>query len=75
VLARVLSVVDVYDALTTERPYKRALPSESAVGVLRDEAAKGWLFSDIVEAFIGLLDVVDFAALIAKETLDVTTRC
>jgi putative two-component system response regulator len=73
-LARVLSVVDVYDALTTERPYKRALPSECAVSVLREEAAKGWLFSDIVEDFIGLLETVDFAALIEKETLDVTAR-
>ncbi|HEY3886425.1 MAG TPA: HD domain-containing phosphohydrolase, partial [Vicinamibacterales bacterium] len=43
-LARILSVVDVYDALTTERPYKPALQPDHAVHELREEAAKGWKF-------------------------------
>ena len=29
-LAQIVSVVDVYDALTTNRPYRRALPSDAA---------------------------------------------
>jgi putative two-component system response regulator len=53
-LARILSVVDVYDALTTERPYKRALSPDDAVRELRDEAAKGWKFEAIVEEFAAL---------------------
>ena len=64
-LARILSVVDVYDALTSERPYRSPLPVADAIGVLRSEAAQGWLFDAIVEEFAamamdeGLLQVAD----------------
>jgi len=54
-LARILSVVDVYDALTTARPYKTALPPDQAVRELREEAAKGWKFEAIVEEFAALV--------------------
>jgi putative two-component system response regulator len=54
-LARILSVVDVYDALTTARPYKAELTSERAVSTLREEAARGWLFESIVEEFAPLV--------------------
>jgi putative two-component system response regulator len=54
-LARILSVVDVYDALTTARPYKEALSSEEAVRVIREEAAKGWLFESLVDEFASLV--------------------
>ncbi|MBI4463179.1 MAG: HD domain-containing protein, partial [Acidobacteria bacterium] len=42
VTARVLQIVDVYDALTTERPYKRALSPSEALEVLKNEVGKGW---------------------------------
>lgn len=53
-LAQILSVVDVYDALTTERPYKAALTPERAIRELREEATKGWKNPTIVEAFAAL---------------------
>ena len=40
--ARVLQIVDVYDALTTHRPYKNALPSAKALEIMEDEVGKGW---------------------------------
>ena len=40
--ARILQVVDVYDALTTERPYKRALAPEEALETMRAEVERGW---------------------------------
>jgi putative two-component system response regulator len=40
--ARILQIVDVYDALTTERPYRTALESAEAVDYLEDEAKRGW---------------------------------
>lgn len=42
VTARVLQIVDVYDALTTERPYKRALPLAEALAIIDAEVKKGW---------------------------------
>ena len=49
--ARVLQVVDVFDALTTERPYKRAVSAEEAMDTLREEVARGWWDPGVVEAF------------------------
>ncbi len=68
-LARILSVVDVYDALTTERPYKPVLPSDRAVRELRKEAAKGWQFEAIVEEFATLATEGAFAQLALGATV------
>ncbi len=38
--ARILSVVDCYDALTSERPYREALPREEALAYLRKESGR-----------------------------------
>ena len=40
--ARVLQVADVYDALTTERSYKRAFSTEEALCTMENEVRKGW---------------------------------
>ena len=53
-LASVISVVDTYDAMTTERPYKAAVMPEKACRELLEEAAKGWKNETIVEAFVEL---------------------
>jgi putative two-component system response regulator len=55
-LARILNVVDCYDALTTERPYKVAFSREQAFRELREEAARGWKFPALVEEFIAIAD-------------------
>jgi len=49
--ARILQVVDVFDALTTDRPYRRALPWATALGVLKDEVEEGWWDPRVVEVF------------------------
>lgn len=51
-LAQIMSIVDVYDAITTDRPYKRAFPPERAFEELMQEARNGWRQNDLVEAFI-----------------------
>jgi len=40
--ARILSVVDCFDALTAERPYRRALPIEEVINHLRLESGKSY---------------------------------
>jgi putative two-component system response regulator len=42
VTARILQIVDVYDALTTERPYKHAFSITDALQTMKEEVAKGW---------------------------------
>ncbi|HJT76068.1 MAG TPA: HD domain-containing phosphohydrolase [Gemmataceae bacterium] len=54
-LVRILSVADVYDALSTWRPYRDALSAEECVRTLRGSAAEGGLDPELVECFVGLL--------------------
>jgi len=54
-LAQIVAIVDVFDALTTERPYRTALPKPDAVGILMDEAAKGWRDRALVDEFAALI--------------------
>jgi len=53
-LARIVSVVDVFDALTSDRPYRKAMSSDVAYRIMRTEAAAGWCEPALVEAFIDL---------------------
>ncbi len=55
VLARILQVVDVYDALRTERPYKPALSHEDCIRVMTKEAQEGLWDRDLVKAFFSML--------------------
>ena len=50
-LAQIISVVDVFDAMTMERPYRHARPAEEAFDVLSTEASKGWRDRALVDAF------------------------
>jgi putative two-component system response regulator len=61
-LARVLQVVDVYDALRTARPYKAALSHEAAIEVMQDEADHGLWDPAIVRAFIDMVNERQAAA-------------
>jgi putative two-component system response regulator len=49
--ARILQIVDVYDALTTERPYKKALPMQEAFAIMREEVKRGWWDGSILDEF------------------------
>ncbi len=62
VLARVLQVVDVYDALTTARPYKPALPQNQAKETMLYEAKRGLWDYELVREFFSMLEVQRRAA-------------
>lgn len=49
--ARILQLADVYDALTTDRPYRKADTSDIALGIMQEEAARGWWDRELLEAF------------------------
>lgn len=50
-LVRIASVADVYDAMTSNRAYRRGLPTRVAIDELRREGSLHKLDSEIVEAF------------------------
>jgi cyclic di-GMP phosphodiesterase len=51
-LAQIVGVVDVYDAITTTRPNRPARSRDAAFAELQDEVTRGWLSRDLVEAFV-----------------------
>jgi putative two-component system response regulator len=51
VTASILQLADVYDALTTNRPYRKASPSEVALQIMEKEAARGWWNRELLDAF------------------------
>src|SRR5438552_1761537 len=55
--ARVVTIVDVYDALTTERPYKEALGEDQALAVMKKEVKKGWWDPRLFDAFHEMMQI------------------
>ncbi len=53
--ARILQTVDVYDALTTDRPYRAALSVDHAFSMIREECKKGWWDAGLVNELENLL--------------------
>lgn len=52
---RVLSVADVFDALTSARRYRPEMTVEKALAILEEEARRGWWDSAVVDAWKGVL--------------------
>ena len=50
-LAQIVGVVDVYEAVTTERPYQSAKSRDEALLVLQSQVQRGWRQRSLVEAF------------------------
>jgi HD-GYP domain-containing protein (c-di-GMP phosphodiesterase class II) len=51
--ARMMTISDIYDALTAQdRPYKRAVPTSTALDILHTEADQGKLDKDLLDIFI-----------------------
>jgi putative two-component system response regulator len=53
--ARIVSIADIFDALTTDRPYRDALEVSEAIRILQDEASQGKLDHWLVEEFLAML--------------------
>ncbi len=53
--SRIIAVVDAFDAMTTDRPYRKALATERAIQELRDEAGKQF-DPRVVETFVDILE-------------------
>jgi putative two-component system response regulator len=50
-LAQVFQIMDIYDALTSERPYKKAFTPTEAIAILQQETQAGWRNPQLVQQF------------------------
>lgn len=50
-LAQIFQVIDIYDALTSDRPHKQAYSPTQALDIIMDETAKGWRNPELIAAF------------------------
>jgi putative two-component system response regulator len=53
--AQIIGIVDVYDAVTTRRPYQRIQSVEEALATLRAQAERGWRDRTLVEEFAAMV--------------------
>ena len=56
ITARITSIADVFDALTTARVYRVALSRAAALAIMGDEVKKGWWDSQLFDEFRRLLE-------------------
>jgi diguanylate cyclase (GGDEF)-like protein/putative nucleotidyltransferase with HDIG domain len=71
--ARILAVVDYFDALMSERPYHKAMNLEAAIGLLRQESGKA-LDPRVVETFIEMYPALSDEADASQEPSRKLTR-
>jgi hypothetical protein len=51
--SRMMTIADIFDALVAwDRPYKKSVPVEKALDILRDEARAGKLDTEILDLFV-----------------------
>jgi putative two-component system response regulator len=55
-VAQIIGLVDIYDAVTTRRPYQGPHSAQEAIAILRDQAARGWRRADLVDTFATLVE-------------------
>jgi len=56
--ARVTTIADVFDALTTKRVYREALPRSEAISIMKQEIQKGWWDGRIFAEFLAVLETL-----------------
>ena len=55
-IIRIMAVVDIYDALITDRPYRKSLGKEKTFNILRQEADDGKIDKKVVGCLMDLVD-------------------
>jgi putative two-component system response regulator len=60
-LAQIFQVIDIYDALTHERPYKRAFTAQESLDLMFQEMERGWRNPDLIQQFTEFI----FSAVVA----------
>jgi putative two-component system response regulator len=73
-LARIIQLADIYDALTAERSYKPALAPAQAIEVIRAETERGWRDPFLVDRFVQLIPSLGEQSVIAPDVTQLSLR-
>ena len=68
-LAQVFQIIDIYDALTSERPYKLAFTPEKALEIIAEETEKGWRNPKLVKQFTEFIHTIVLPAKVKVKSL------
>ncbi len=60
-LAQIFQILDIYEALTSQRPYKQAYSSQEALKIITEEAEKGWRNVKLVKQFVAFMEEKELA--------------
>ncbi|HSR12037.1 MAG TPA: hypothetical protein VLS90_11400, partial [Thermodesulfobacteriota bacterium] len=74
VFAQVAAIVDCYDAITSDRPYKKAIQAHEGVKLIYEKAG-GEFSSLMVERFIQCIGIYPFGTLVLLDTEEVGIVC
>lgn len=74
-LVRILSVADVYDALSSNRPYRQSIPHQACLDTLRNCAREGGLDTDLVEVFHSLAEFLPSPAMLSAAEFSTASLC
>ena len=57
--ARIMTVADIFSALTEDRPYRKSMEKEQVIAILREDAQRELLSQRLVELLIGHYDPIN----------------
>ncbi|MDJ0509475.1 MAG: response regulator [Crocosphaera sp.] len=60
-LAQIFQILDIYEALTSQRPYKQPFTPQEALKILTEEAEKGWRNVKLVQQFVAFIEEKELA--------------
>ncbi len=55
-LAQIFQILDIYEALTSHRPYKQAFSPQEALKIMMEEAQRGWRNVKLVQQFVAFIE-------------------
>ena len=71
---RIMCVADIYDALTSDRPYRRALSRQEAIRILREDAEGGRIDGTVLEQLEAIIRAEDGTQKRANDPADVRAK-
>ena len=64
--ARIIGIVDCFDALTTKRPYRDALSDEEAIRIMQEETERGLWDPEIMDVFLSIVETPKVANMVGR---------